>query len=113
MSEMTRRTVILLIGLAGMVAAPRAQEPRGAGPEDHLPSNITRLTAFGERASWSPDGQRIAFMSKSFGDAFVADVATKIQPNVQAALTGDPNINYVIALYDSAEAPFFRLVPRA
>jgi ribose transport system substrate-binding protein len=41
-----------------------------------------------------------------FTDVTIADVATKIQPNVQAALTRDPGINYVIALYDSAQAPF-------
>jgi ribose transport system substrate-binding protein len=36
----------------------------------------------------------------------IADVATRIQPQVQSALVKDPKINYVIALYDSAEAPF-------
>jgi ribose transport system substrate-binding protein len=36
----------------------------------------------------------------------IADVATRIQPQVQSALLKDPNIDYVIALYDSAEAPF-------
>jgi ribose transport system substrate-binding protein len=36
----------------------------------------------------------------------VVDVATRIQPEVQSALVRDPNINYIIALYDSAEAPF-------
>lgn len=36
----------------------------------------------------------------------IADVATRIQPQVQSALLKDPTINYVIALYDSAEAPF-------
>jgi ribose transport system substrate-binding protein len=36
----------------------------------------------------------------------IADVATKIQPQVQSALVKNPNIRYVIALYDSAEAPF-------
>lgn len=49
----------------------------------------------------------------SFTDVTVADVATKIQPNVQAALGSDPNINYVIALYDSAEAPFAEAAIRA
>jgi ribose transport system substrate-binding protein len=39
-------------------------------------------------------------------DVTIAEVATRIQPNVQAALTADPGINYVIALYDSAEVPF-------
>lgn len=67
----------LLIALAAMVAVPAAQDKSGS-PEDHLPPDITQLTAFGERASWSPDGQRIAFMAKSFGDAFVVDVRTKM-----------------------------------
>jgi ribose transport system substrate-binding protein len=49
----------------------------------------------------------------SFTDVTIADVATKIQPNVQAALTADPNINYVICLYDSAEAPFAEAAIRA
>jgi ribose transport system substrate-binding protein len=35
----------------------------------------------------------------------IADVATKITPQVQSALTKDPKIKYVIALYDSATAP--------
>lgn len=41
-----------------------------------LPSDYRRLTSFGERPSWSPDGRRIAFMEKSFGDAFEIDLAT-------------------------------------
>ena len=71
---------VLVGGCAMLLAAvtPRAQDSSKSGsPEDNLPPDITRLTAFGERASWSPDGRRIAFMSKSFGDAFVVDVATK------------------------------------
>ena len=55
-----------------------AQGTKHGNPEEHLPPDITQLTGFGERASWSPDGTRIAFMSKSFGDAFVVDVATKV-----------------------------------
>lgn len=50
--------------------------PRPGEPADSLPANITRLTWFGERAQWSPDGKRIAFMEKSFGDAFEIDLAT-------------------------------------
>jgi ribose transport system substrate-binding protein len=48
-----------------------------------------------------------------FTDVTIADVATKIQPNVQGALTADPGINYVICLYDSAEAPFASAAIRA
>ena len=46
-------------------------------PLDHLPSHIEILTHFGERADFSPDNQRIAFMSKSFGDAMVIDLKTR------------------------------------
>lgn len=49
----------------------------------------------------------------TFTDVTIADIATKIQPNVQSALTADPGINYVIALYDSAQAPFASAAIRA
>jgi len=69
---------VVLAGLAGATAAaPHGQGGRQGSPEDNLPPGFTRLTSFGERASWSPDGTRIAFMSKSFGDAFVVDAATR------------------------------------
>jgi ribose transport system substrate-binding protein len=42
----------------------------------------------------------------SYVNVSIPDIATRIQPQVQSALTRDPRINYVIALYDSAEAPF-------
>ena len=67
-----------VVALAVAVGALKAQGQKTGGPEDHLPPNVTQLTAFGERAAWSPDGRQIAFMSKSFGDAFVADVTTRV-----------------------------------
>jgi Tol biopolymer transport system component len=69
-----------LFGLVLVLACiPGAtQGTRTGNPEDHLPSNIKRLTHFGERASWSPDGKRIAFMEKSFGDAYEVDASTGI-----------------------------------
>ncbi len=73
-----RSTVLVFAAMALAVVALKARQQKTGSPEDHLPSNITQLTAFGERASWSPDGQRIAFMSKSFGDAFVVDIKTKM-----------------------------------
>src|SRR5215475_13796184 len=54
------------------------QEKKSGSPEKNLPPNIVQLTGFGERASWSPDGKRIAFMSKSFGDAFEIDLQTRM-----------------------------------
>jgi len=66
-------------GLFAALAAPTSSAPgRKAGnPETELPSNVAPLTGFGERASWSPDDRRIAFMSKSFGDAFEIDLASR------------------------------------
>jgi hypothetical protein len=35
-----------------------------------------RLSAFGGRAAFSPDGRRIAFVGKSYGDAYEIEIAT-------------------------------------
>jgi ribose transport system substrate-binding protein len=48
-----------------------------------------------------------------FTDVTIPEIATRIQPNVQAALTADPSINYVICLYDSAQVPFAAAAIRA
>jgi hypothetical protein len=57
---------------------------------DRLPSNMELLTHFGERADISPDNREIAFMTKSFGDAMVINLATKaircLTCNVPAAV---------------------------
>jgi len=63
----------LLFCLGALCLAQKA-----GGPEKNLPKNITQLTGFGERASFSPDGKRIAFMGKSFGDAFEIDLQTRL-----------------------------------
>src|SRR5579872_3929542 len=47
-------------------------------PLDHLPPNIEVLTHFGERADISPDNRRVAFMTKSFGDAMLIDLKTRV-----------------------------------
>src|SRR6476620_3192683 len=90
-----RSTVLVFAAMALAVVALRARQQKTGSPEDHLPSNITQLTAFGERASWSPDGERIAFMSKSFGDAFVVDIKTK----TIRLLTHYPNPGYLRVQY--------------
>ena len=69
---------VLAAALASMVpfGSAHAQGPvpspvQPAGDIDsRLSGDYQRLTSFGERPSWSPDGRRIAFMEKSFGDAF-------------------------------------------
>ena len=55
------------------------QDKRKQGnPLDNLPSNIEIITHFGERADISPDNKRIAFMAKSFGDAMIYDIDSRI-----------------------------------
>src|SRR3954465_3821974 len=52
-------------------------ERKAGNPLDNLPANIEVLTHFGERADISPDNQRVAFMTKSFGDAMLIDLKTR------------------------------------
>jgi hypothetical protein len=66
-----------IVLIAVMLAAPMAAQRKTGSPMDHLPTNVEVLTHFGERADISPDNQRIAFMNKSFGDAFVIDLKTR------------------------------------
>lgn len=68
------KPVISLLVCALALFAQRKQ----SNPLESLPKNMELLTHFGERADFSPDNQRIAFMSKSFGDAFVIDLKTRV-----------------------------------
>jgi hypothetical protein len=65
---------LIVLLLSTTVLAQRKQ----SSPLDALPANEEILTHFGERADFSPDNQRVAFMAKSFGDAFVIDLKTRI-----------------------------------
>jgi hypothetical protein len=65
--------------LIAALLVPMAMGARKQGsPLENLPKDMEVITHFGERADFSPDNQRIAFMSKSFGDAFVIDLKTRI-----------------------------------
>lgn len=68
-----------MILLALAAAALQAQAPLKKGsPLEALPPDTEMLTHFGERADFSPDNRRVAFMAKSFGDAFVIDLETRV-----------------------------------
>lgn len=62
--------------LAGALACAQAPLKKGS-PLEALPKDTEMLTHFGERADFSPDNRRVAFMAKSFGDAFVIDLETR------------------------------------
>ncbi len=70
-----KKMLAVLLAVSPLVVL--AQRKQGS-PLDALPRNIEILTHFGERADISPDNQRVAFMDKSFGDAFVIDLKTRI-----------------------------------
>ena len=62
-----------------LLLAPFSTAARKQGsPLEQLPKDMEIVTHFGERADFSPDNQRIAFMAKSFGDAFVIDLKTRV-----------------------------------
>jgi Tol biopolymer transport system component len=63
--------------LVALAALPLFGQRKPGSQLDQLPSNIEILTRFGERADISPDDKRIAFMSKSFGDAMAIDLDSR------------------------------------
>src|SRR5215475_10213040 len=70
---------LLLILLSITLYAAETKPNRTDGnPLDHLPANVEVLTHFGERADISPDNQRVAFMAKSFGDAMLIDLKSRV-----------------------------------
>ena len=82
-------TLLALLLFVGQIAAQteakkdttaplhQSQQRKSGSPIDHLPANMEVLTGFGERADFSPDSKRVAFMAKSFGDAMVIDLETR------------------------------------
>jgi hypothetical protein len=68
----------LMLLLFASLAFGQSSTRKAENPMEHLPSNIEVLTHFGERADISPDNQRVAFMAKSFGDAMLIDLKTRV-----------------------------------
>jgi Tol biopolymer transport system component len=69
----------ILLALVALCFAAQGETARKPGnPIENLPDNIELLTHFGERADISPDNQRVAFMAKSFGDAMLLDLKTRV-----------------------------------
>ncbi|HYP15481.1 MAG TPA: hypothetical protein VEQ63_16245 [Bryobacteraceae bacterium] len=78
------RRLLLALLLVQVAVGARKQ----GSPLEQLPGDTEIITHFGERADFSPDNQRIAFMSKSFGDAFVLDLKTRIIRCLTCSLPG-------------------------
>ncbi len=71
-----------------LIALPVTAERKPGKPLEHLPKEMQVLTHFGERADFSPDNGRIAFMAKSFGDAFVIDLKSRAIRCVTCSVPG-------------------------
>src|SRR5664279_3749825 len=84
------------LGLTCVAGVAAADIKPGESPADHLPPHITRLTGFGERADWSPDGRRLLFLSRTFGDALEMDLEAKLIVNRTSHY---PHCGYTRALY--------------
>jgi hypothetical protein len=89
------RLSLLLLGLVASASA-LDQTKAGQSPAEHLPPHIRRLTHFGERADWSPDGKKIIFLAKTYGDALELDVATGAITNLTSHYA---HYGYTRALY--------------
>jgi len=57
---------------------------RPGSPLYDMPPGQRLVSAFGERPVFSPDGKKLAFMGKSYGDAFEYDLATGAIRNLTA-----------------------------
>lgn len=69
----------LIVAFLILFTVPAAAQKRKPGsPLEALPPHIEMLTHFGERADFSPSDDAVAFMAKSFGDAFVIDLKTRV-----------------------------------
>lgn len=85
---------LLLALIAPALAVDQAKA--GQSPADHLPAHIKHLTHFGERADWSPDGKKLVFLTKTYGDALELDLATGAITNLTSHYA---HYGYTRALY--------------
>ena len=83
MTLSSRWSAMFVSGLALAVASP-ALAGRGDRAAEQLPSieQAEMLSPFGGRAAFSPDGKKIAFVGKTYGDAYEIDIATRAVRNL-------------------------------
>ncbi|MEN3952986.1 hypothetical protein [Iodidimonas sp. SYSU 1G8] len=109
---MTRWLAVL--AAAFLAASTAHAEPidfsptRQGDPLRELPEGTRLLSGFGERPVFSPDGTRIAFIGKSYGDAFEYDIASGKVRN----LTGHTAHSGFLRVHYLPDGSFLLLGPR-
>ncbi len=94
--QLARLLGLALAASSGLLLAGTDEPLADQNPAQHLPAYIKQVTWFGERADWSHDGKRLLFLSKTFGDAMVLELATGRIRNLTAHY---PHGGYTRALY--------------
>ena len=92
-----------------LVSTASFAQRKSGSPLDHLPPQIQVLTHFGERADISPDNTTIAFMDKSFGDAFNIDLKTR---TIRCVTCNVPGAAFLRIMYLSS-GDYILIGPRA
>jgi Tol biopolymer transport system component len=68
--------LVVAFNLSLFSQTPSKPQFKEGNPADNLPSNIKRITQFGERADWSHDGKKILFLEKTYGDIYEVELTT-------------------------------------
>lgn len=68
--------VAATLALAPLAATTSAAAPAQTSAKEFRLEQAIRLSPFGERPAFSPDGGRIAFIGKAYGDAYEIELAT-------------------------------------
>ncbi|CAN7269706.1 hypothetical protein LJR225_001330 [Phenylobacterium sp. LjRoot225] len=77
LQQATLRKILALAFASGALAtALPAAASAQTRPREMQADQAVRLSSFGGRAAYSPDGARIAFGGKSYGDAYEVEIAT-------------------------------------
>lgn len=76
-------TTIAALAMTAAAGSPAAQQPAISSHTVQI-ADADQLSSFGERPAYSPDGKRIAFVGKPYGDAFEIDLATRRVRNLTA-----------------------------
>jgi hypothetical protein len=73
---MMNKTIFSITTISVLLVSVINGQHKSGNPEDNLPSNITRITQFGERADFSHNGKKILFVEKTYGDVYEVELAT-------------------------------------